>query len=150
LFERDSTPAIDWLLQTPPAQIGWLRTYQQNCILAVEKEIIADRRDLMVAMATGTGKTFLTVVQIYRLLESKLVRKILFLVDRKALAAHSFLVSFEDEPSWFSTPQVLSPKALKFASHTDLWLSLSKNPSAGGVLSVNQTLVQIEPRDFRY
>jgi type I restriction enzyme R subunit len=40
-------------------------------------------------MATGTGKTFLTVAQIYRLLESKLVRKVLFLVDRKALAAQA-------------------------------------------------------------
>jgi type I restriction enzyme, R subunit len=40
-------------------------------------------------MATGTGKTFLTVAQIYRLLESKYFRRILFLVDRKALAAHA-------------------------------------------------------------
>src|ERR1043165_4909859 len=37
-------------------------------------------------MATGTGKTFLTVAQIYRLLESKQFRRALFLVDRKALA----------------------------------------------------------------
>jgi type I restriction enzyme R subunit len=44
---------------------------------------------MMVAMATGTGKTYLTVAQIYRLLESKLVRRILFLVDRKALAAQA-------------------------------------------------------------
>jgi type I restriction enzyme R subunit len=51
--------------------------------------MIAGRRDLMVAMATGTGKTFLTVAQIYRLLKSKLVRKILFLVDRKALSAQA-------------------------------------------------------------
>jgi type I site-specific restriction endonuclease len=43
----------------------------------------------MVAMPTGTGKTFLMVAQVYRLLESKLVRKILFLVDRKALAAQA-------------------------------------------------------------
>src|SRR6185503_6129904 len=35
------------------------------------------------------GKTFLTVAQIYRLLESKLARRILFLVDRKALAAQA-------------------------------------------------------------
>ena len=34
------------------------------------------KADMMVAMATGTGKTFLTVAQIYRLLESKLVRRI--------------------------------------------------------------------------
>jgi type I restriction enzyme R subunit len=36
---------------------------------------------------TGTGKTFLTVAQVYRLLESKKFKRILFLVDRKALAA---------------------------------------------------------------
>jgi type I restriction enzyme R subunit len=89
LFERDSTPAVDWLVQTPPDEIGRLRSYQRQSILAVEKEVIAGRRDLMVAMATGTGKTFLTVAQIYRLVESKLVRKILFLVDRKALAAQA-------------------------------------------------------------
>ena len=40
-------------------------------------------------MATGTGKTFLTVAQIYRFSESKLGRRILFLVDRKALAAQA-------------------------------------------------------------
>ncbi len=40
-------------------------------------------------MATGTGKTFLTVAQIYRLLESKQFRRILFLADRKALVAQA-------------------------------------------------------------
>src|SRR3982074_446522 len=51
LFDQDAGPARDWLLQTPPEQIGRLWIYQRNCILAVEKEIIAGRRDLMVAMA---------------------------------------------------------------------------------------------------
>ncbi len=100
LFDRDSGPASNWLHQTPPDQIGRLRSYQRNCILDVEREIIAGRRDLMVAMATGTGKTFLMVAQIYRLLESKLVRKILFLVDRKALAAQAVR-----EFNAFSTPK---------------------------------------------
>jgi type I restriction enzyme, R subunit len=86
---QDSKPPADWLLTAPPERIDRLRNYQRNCILAVEKEIINGRRNLMVAMATGTGKTFLTVAQIYRLLESKLVRRILFLVDRKALAAQA-------------------------------------------------------------
>jgi type I restriction enzyme, R subunit len=57
LFNQDSTPSIDWLLHTPPERIERLRTYQRSCIIAVEKEIIAGKRDLMVAMATGTGKT---------------------------------------------------------------------------------------------
>jgi type I restriction enzyme R subunit len=44
---------------------------------------------MLVAMATGTGKTFTTVNQVYRLLKSKTAKRILFLVDRKALAAQA-------------------------------------------------------------
>ena len=53
----------------------------------IEAAITGGKRNLLVAMATGTGKTFITVAQVYRLLESKLAHRILFLVDRKALAA---------------------------------------------------------------
>ena len=38
-------------------------------------------------MATGTGKTLMTVNQIYRLMKSGVARRVLFLVDRRALAA---------------------------------------------------------------
>jgi type I restriction enzyme R subunit len=88
-FAFDAKPSHTWLLDTSPDGIARLRDYQRRCILAVENAVIGGRRDLLVAMATGTGKTFLTVAQIYRLLESKLVRRILFLVDRKALAAQA-------------------------------------------------------------
>ena len=88
-FAENPQPAHDWLRNTAPERIGRLRPYQRDCILAVENALVGGKRDLMVAMATGTGKTFLTVAQIHRLLESKLVRRILFLVDRKALAAQA-------------------------------------------------------------
>src|SRR5438067_3244548 len=88
-FSHDTAAARGYLLDTPVEQIGRLRPYQRDCILAVEQAILGCKHDMMVAMATGTGKTFLTVAQIYRLLESKLVRRILFLVDRKALAAQA-------------------------------------------------------------
>ncbi|MEK7288331.1 MAG: DEAD/DEAH box helicase family protein [Elusimicrobiota bacterium] len=58
-------------------------------IEAIENSIIGGRRELLVAMATGTGKTFTTAALIYRLLESKIARRILFLVDRRALAAQA-------------------------------------------------------------
>ena len=80
----DDRSAHHWLRSTAPERVGRLRPYQRDCILAVEKSLIGGKRDLMVAMATGTGKTFLTVAQIHRLLESKLVHLILVLVDRKA------------------------------------------------------------------
>jgi type I site-specific restriction endonuclease len=71
------------------ANPAWLRSYQKNCILAVEGAIMGGRREFLVAMATGTGKTYCTVAQIYRMLQSGLARRILFLVDRKALAAQA-------------------------------------------------------------
>jgi type I restriction enzyme R subunit len=89
LLSFDARLCCQWLQNTPPDLIPRLRDYQCRCILAVENSIVGGRRELLVAMATGTGKTFLTVAQIYRLLESKLVRRILFLVDRKALAAQA-------------------------------------------------------------
>ena len=44
---------------------------------------------MLVAMATGTGKTFTIVNQIYRLMKSGVAKRILFLVDRRALAAQA-------------------------------------------------------------
>jgi type I restriction enzyme, R subunit len=88
-FAHDTTAGRNYLRDTPVEQIGRLRPYQRDCLLAVEQAIMAGKHDMMVAMATGTGKTYVTVAQIYRLLESKLFRRILFLVDRKALAAQA-------------------------------------------------------------
>jgi len=88
------------LFDTPPELIARLRPYQVGAITATEAAIRDGRRELLVAMATGTGKTFLTVAQIYRLLDSKRARRILFLVDRKALAAQAVR-----EFSAFTTPK---------------------------------------------
>src|SRR5438132_13362635 len=68
-FSHETVAAREYLLDTPTEQIGRLRPYQRDCILAVEQAILGDKHDMMVAMATGTGKTYLTVAQIYRLLE---------------------------------------------------------------------------------
>ena len=88
-FAFDDTKSRKWLLDTPPEKITRLRPYQVASIIVTESAMLAGKRELLIAMATGTGKTFLTVAQIYRLLESKKFRRILFLVDRKALAAQA-------------------------------------------------------------
>jgi type I restriction enzyme R subunit len=36
---------------------------------------------MLLAMATGTGKTFMTVNEVYRLMKSGVAKRILFLVD---------------------------------------------------------------------
>lgn len=62
-----------------------LRSYQINAIQTVETSLADNRQELLVAMATGTGKTKTAIVLVYRLLKSKRFRRILFLVDRSAL-----------------------------------------------------------------
>ena len=76
------------------------RPYQVEANAEIEKAIAARKRQMLVAMATGTGKTFMSVNDIYRLMKSGVARRILFLVDRRALAAQAArtFASFEPEP----------------------------------------------------
>ena len=63
-----------------------LRDYQVRGIQAVEAALADDdRRAMLLAMATGTGKTKLAVALLYRLLHTKRFRRICFVVDRTAL-----------------------------------------------------------------
>lgn len=77
-----------------------LRPYQRDANTAIEEAIRQRKRKMLVTMATGTGKTVMTVSEIYRLMKSGVARRILFLVDRRALAAQTVreLASFEAEP----------------------------------------------------
>jgi type I restriction enzyme R subunit len=77
-----------------------LRPYQVEANAAVEQAIRERKRKLLVTMATGTGKTVTMVNQAYRLMASGVARRVLFLVDRRALAAQAVrsFASFEAEP----------------------------------------------------
>lgn len=88
LFNTDTTKGLEWLANNP-VDIEGIRPYQKKAVNAIEDAVSKGKRSMLVAMATGTGKTFLTVSQIYRLLASKTARRILFLVDRRALAAQA-------------------------------------------------------------
>lgn len=66
-----------------------LRYYQKDAILAVENAIKEGARQCLVAMATGTGKTKTCIALVYRLLKTGRFRRILFLVDRKALGVQA-------------------------------------------------------------
>ncbi len=93
LIKRDEAKAHEQLAKTPFNYGFPLRHYQQEAILAVEKGIDEGQRAMLLAMATGTGKTKTSIALIYRLLKVQRFRRILFLVDRSALgeqAANAF------------------------------------------------------------
>lgn len=98
-FERDELWANKWLAETEIVN-SFIREYQKEAIVELESAIIEGNRKLMLAMATGTGKTFTASSFIYRLLKSGKAKRILFLVDRKSLASQT-VRSF----SSFETPQ---------------------------------------------
>ena len=65
------------------------REYQIACIEALTAEVSRGRRKLLVEMATGTGKTRTAAAFVKRLFEAGIVTRVLFLVDRIALAGQA-------------------------------------------------------------
>jgi len=94
-FEASCQRLVDWENAHP-----MIRPYQAEANAAIEQGIRDRKRQMLVAMATGTGKTYTMVNQIFRLMESGVAKRILFLVDRRALAAQAVkaFASFEARP----------------------------------------------------
>jgi type I restriction enzyme R subunit len=98
-LEHDVDAAERWL-RVNPVENPYLRPYQRDAIASVEQALFSRRRRMLLAMATGTGKTVVAVSLVYRLLKSGFAKRILFLVDRRALAAQAVKTfsTFEPEP----------------------------------------------------
>ncbi|WP_298801892.1 DEAD/DEAH box helicase family protein [uncultured Pseudokineococcus sp.] len=71
----------------PPLAVEGLRPAQITAIGGVERSLAEQQHDRsLVQMATGAGKTFTAITQVYRLLQHGGMRRVLFLVDRNNLA----------------------------------------------------------------
>ena len=69
----------------PPLNPVGLRECQINAITELEKSLKADKPRALVQMATGSGKTFAAITQVYRLLKHADALRVLFLVDTRNL-----------------------------------------------------------------
>jgi len=99
-----------------------LRPYQEEAIAAVESAITASQQHILLAMATGTGKTRLAIALMYELLRRKRFRRILFLVDRNALGRQTLdAMSTTDTAGFLKFDQVfpVADLARKFPEATD-------------------------------
>ncbi|MFA6923847.1 MAG: DEAD/DEAH box helicase family protein [Bacteroidales bacterium] len=110
LFNTKIETALQWLKDKPINTPG-LRPYQKDAIQSYENNLEEGERLMLLAMATGTGKTFTTVNLVYRMLASGYAKRILFLVDRKSLAAQAVtaFASFD------------TPRNIKFKDEYELY-----------------------------
>jgi type I restriction enzyme, R subunit len=91
-------------LASLPIEFGFpLRDYQKRAIHTVENALASDaKRTMLLAMATGTGKTKLAIALLYRLLETRRFRRVCFVVDRHALG--------EQAANEFKTTRIVSAR----------------------------------------
>lgn len=87
-------------LRSAPNDNPFIRSYQREANAAIERAVSDRKRHMLVAMATGTGKTYTLVNEVYRLMKAGVARRVLFLVDRRVLAAQAVrsFAAFEAEP----------------------------------------------------
>ncbi len=71
------------------------RYYQRIAINRVIEAIAQGKHRMLLVMATGTGKTFTAFQIVWKLWKSKTKRKILYLVDRNALADQTMKKDFK-------------------------------------------------------
>ncbi len=81
----EDVPRADALLRDASFDRLDLRPYQRSAILAFERAVLDGRRRMLLAMATGTGKTRTATALLHRALEARRFRRALFIVDRRSL-----------------------------------------------------------------
>ena len=103
MWEQDIDVANDKLKDNKPNFLQdknglSLRDYQMKAIDLVEQTIMKspEIKRMLLAMATGTGKTRTIIGLAYRLIQSNRFRRILFMVDRRLLANQA-LDHFKDD-----------------------------------------------------
>jgi len=134
MIHKDIQSTFDKLKLVPIADNEKLRPYQKAAIEKTEDALINGKRNMLIAMATGTGKTFLTVSQIYRFISTGIARRILFLVDRKALAAQAVRAF-----SSFDTPN-----GMKFDKEFEIYSQAFKKEDFGDDEPFNPQLLPTE------
>lgn len=95
MLETDYQKRNQWFAENADMSELGLRYYQEDAVKSVEQAIVKGQQDILLAMATGTGKTRTAIALMYRLIQSQRFKRILFLVDRTSLGEQA-LDAFDD------------------------------------------------------
>lgn len=89
------------------------RDYQVEAIKSIEETIKDGKKRILLAMATGTGKTRTAIALMYRLLKHKRARRILYLVDRNSLGQQTADAIKDNKIGNLSIASIYGVKELK-------------------------------------
>lgn len=78
------------LREMPPLITTGLRNCQIDAIKNLEESFAFDKPRALLQMATGSGKTYTAISEVYRLIKHADARRVLFLVDRRTLGKQAF------------------------------------------------------------
>ena len=88
---RNGQPVANPIIQPAWSSPGkGMRWYQESAVQATLLQMLAGKSRALLALATGTGKTFLTFNLCWKVRKSGYATKILFLADRKNLRDQAF------------------------------------------------------------
>lgn len=119
------------------------RDYQIRAIRAVLEGIERKKRDFLLVMATGTGKTRTCIAMVDALMRAGHAEKVLFLVDRIALreqALAAFKEHLPNEPRWPNTGEKLLA--------TDRRIYVATYPTMLNI--IRETAQQLSPHFFDF
>jgi type I restriction enzyme, R subunit len=130
-IRRSRKPLTQELINTTIAG----RDYQIRAIRSVLEAIEQKKRDFLLVMATGTGKTRTAIALVDALMRGGHAEKILFLVDRIALreqALSAFKEHLPNEPRWPNTGDKVFAKDRRIYIATyPTMLNLIRDESSG-------------------
>ena len=107
-LEEGTTLRSRLLKDLPELNTDNLRACQIDAITGIEHSLKAGKPRALLQMATGSGKTYTAVTEVYRLAKFAKVKRVLFLVDRGNLATNA-----KDEFEQFVIPH----DGRKFTQH---------------------------------
>src|SRR6266571_1576956 len=78
------------LREMPPLITTGLRNCQIDAVTNLEESFAQAKPRSLLQMATGSGKTYAAISEVYRLIKHADARRVLFLVDRRTLGKQAF------------------------------------------------------------
>lgn len=134
-MSEDKADAIKVLNSEPVKSVYGersLRFYQKEAVEYVVERLLQNKTKGLVAMATGTGKTFTASAMMYHLLKAGYFKRILFLVDRRSLADQTITALSTFEPE----------KGNKFDTIYDVFCDKIPTPEEGEQIEYNAKILQ--------